>query len=372
MSLFARWADDLNRLRAEGRYRSLRPPAGLDFTSNDYLGYAKRALATTDPQLPVSGASSRLLRGDHPVWHEVEAALAAWHGSEVVVMMTSGYTANEGLLSAVIEHGDWVATDELNHASIGDGLRLVRPRKFVFRHNDLAHLESGLKAEAATRRPDREMFVVTESLFSMDGDRAPLDEMLELTERYGAHLIVDEAHATGCYGPLGSGCVDELGLRNRVLATVHTGGKALGVCGAYVCGSAQLKELLVNRCRHLIFTTALPPAVAPWWLDALRRVRADDAGRRTLHANAARFRSLLAERGIAAAGSEFVVPVVLGDDARAVAVATRLQERGFDVRAIRPPSVPPGAARLRISIHADHAPADLAALAAALVEAGVA
>jgi 8-amino-7-oxononanoate synthase len=372
MSLFARWASELRRLRDEGRYRSLRPPAGRDFTSNDYLGYSTRAPVPTGSPLPVCGTASRLLRGDHPVWHAVESTLADWHGTEAVVMMTSGYTANEGLLSTVVEPGDWVATDALNHASIYDGLRLVRPRKFVFRHNDHAHLEDGLRAEAATRRTGRELFVVTESLFSMDGDRPALREMVELTERYGAHLIVDEAHATGCYGPGGAGYVDELGLRARVLATVHTGGKALGVCGAYVCGSALLKELLVNRCRHLIFTTALPPAVAPWWLDALQRVRADDAGRQSLHGNAKRFRALLAERGITAAGTEFVVPIILGDDKRAVTVATKLQERGFDVRAIRPPSVPQDTARLRISIHADHTPADLTELAAALSEAGAA
>jgi 8-amino-7-oxononanoate synthase len=369
MTLRARWTDELCRLTEEGRYRALRPPAGLDFTSNDYLGYTTRAGSVSASELSISGAASRLLRGDHPVWHEVETALAEWHGAEAALMMTSGYTANEGLLSTAIEPGDWVATDELNHASIGDGLRLIRPRKFVFRHNDLNHLESGLRAEAAGRRADRELFIITESLFSMDGDRPPLREMVELAERYGAHLIVDEAHATGCYGPGGSGYVDELGLRKRVLATVHTGGKALAVCGAYICGSAQLKELLVNRCRHLIFTTALPPAVGQWWLGALNRVRADDAGRSALRANAIRFRALLAERGIAASGTEFVVPVVLGDDARAVAVAARLQERGFDVRAIRTPSVPKDTARLRISIHADHTPANLAALAAALSEA---
>jgi 7-keto-8-aminopelargonate synthetase-like enzyme len=313
--------------------------------------------------------ASRLLRGDHPIWHEVEAALTNWHGAEAVLMMTSGYTANEGLLSTVIEPGDWVATDVLNHASIGDGLRLVRPRKFSFRHNDLNHLEDGLREESARRRPDREMFVVTESLFSMEGDRPALRELIELTDRYRTHLIVDEAHATGCYGRTGSGCVDEAGVRNRVLATVHTGGKALGVCGAYICGSAQLKELLVNLCRHLIFTTALPPIAAAWWLDALARVRADHAGRRTLHDNAATFRAILAQSGIAALGSGYVVPIILGSDERAVAVATRLQQRGFDVRAIRPPSVPPDTARLRISIHADHAPANLTELAATLLEA---
>ena len=203
----------------------------------------------------------------------------------------------------------------------------------------------------------------------MDGDLAPLPELLDLAERFGAHVIVDEAHSTGCYGPRGSGCVDALGLRRRVLATVHTGGKALGVMGAYVCGSRLLKELLVNRCRHLIYTTALPPAVGAWWLDMLARVKADDDGRQRLHANAAKFRGALADHGIRAVGTEYVVPVLAGDDERAVRVAGRLQEQAFDVRAIRPPSVPAGTSRLRISVHADHKPDVLDRLAAAVAEA---
>src|SRR5262249_39947709 len=150
-----------------------------------------------------------------------------------------------------------------------DGLRLARAERFVYRHADLDHLESGLRA--AGRAPGvspglsrRALFVVTESLFGMDGDIAPLSEIVALAERYGAHVVVDEAHATGCFGPTGGGCVDSAGLRRRVLATVHTGGKALGVAGAYVCGSALLRDLLVNLCRHFVFTTALPPAVGSW------------------------------------------------------------------------------------------------------------
>jgi 8-amino-7-oxononanoate synthase len=198
------------------------------------------------------------------------------------------------------------------------------------------------------------MFVVTESLFSMDGDLSPLPEIVSLAERYGAHVIVDEAHSTGCFGPVGSGVVDGLGLRSRILASVHTGGKALGVTGAYICGSNLLRDFLVNRCRHLIFTTALPAVIGPWWLSMLPKVKNDDSGRLSLHTNAARFRAKLAERGVSALGSTYVVPVVLGDDPSAVRVATRLQEQGYDIRAIRPPSVPQGTSRVRISIHADH------------------
>jgi 7-keto-8-aminopelargonate synthetase-like enzyme len=370
MSLHERWSGVLAELRAQGRYRSFRPPAGIDFTSNDYLGYGAAGVSRDhQPPEPASGLASRLLRGHHPVWDEVESKLAAWHGGEAVLVMTSGYHANEGLLATAIEPGDWVAADELSHASIIDGLRLARPRKFRFRHNDLDHLEDGLRAETAQRPAGRELFVVTESLFSMEGDLAPLPDLVGLAQRYGAHVIVDEAHSTGCFGPGGSGCVDQAGLRGRVLATVHTGGKALGVLGAYLCGSRLLKEYLVNRCRHLIFTTALPAAVGAWWLDRIPQVQADDPGRAALHRNAAVFREALARHGVSAAGGHYVVPVVVGQDEAAVKAAAALQEQGYDVRAIRPPSVPPRTCRLRISIHADHDPAVLVQLAGAVAQA---
>jgi 8-amino-7-oxononanoate synthase len=391
MNLLTRWTETLDTLKAQGRFRALKLPSGVDFTSNDYLGYRTRGRRsevrsqegtvpttvlssdlcplTSDLSLLTSGVASRLLRGHHSVWDEVEARLAAWHCVESVLVMNSGFTANEGLISTIIEPGDWVASDELNHACIAEGLRVCRPRKFVFRHNDLNHLEEGLKSEAAKRPAGREMFVITESLFSMDGDRAPLAEMVALAEWYGAHVLVDEAHSTGCYGSTGAGIVDELGLRSRVLATVHTGGKALGVTGAYICGSNLLRDYLVNRCRHLIFTTALPPAIGEWWLSMLPKVKGDDIGRRTLHTNAVHFHAALKARGVPTVGETYIVPVVLGDDPVAVRVALRLQERGYDIRAIRPPSVPQGTARLRISIHADHSPELLDQLAEHVAEA---
>jgi 8-amino-7-oxononanoate synthase len=370
MSLSERWSAALSGLRALGRYRTLAHPAGVDFTSNDYLGYGsgRRGPSVSVAALARSGMASRLLRGQHPVWEEVESRLARWHGAEAALVLTSGYVANEGLLSTVIEPDDWVASDRLNHASIIDGLRLTKAERFVYRHLDLGQLEDGLRAAGRSRPPGRELFVVTESLFGMEGEVAPLAELARLTARHGAHLIVDEAHATGCFGPAGSGCVDAAGLRDRVLATVHTGGKALGVAGAYVCGAARLKELLVNRCRHFIFTTALPPAVGAWWLDVLPHVAGDEEGRGALHAGAALFRAELARRGVPARGEHYIVAVVLGEDARAVEAARRLREAGWDVRAIRPPTVPPGTARLRLSIHADHEPETLRAAAAAVAE----
>jgi 8-amino-7-oxononanoate synthase len=372
MNLPERWAALLNDLRAQGRYRALSLPSGIDLSSNDYLGYAGGRSVSGKPSAASSGVrsgtASRLLRGQHPVWEKVEAALAQWHGAPAALVMTSGYTANEGLLATVIEPHDWVASDALNHASIIDGLCLARAERFVYRHGDVGHLEAGLRAAASRRPPQRQLFVVTESLFGMDGDLAPLQPIVELAERHGAHVIVDEAHSTGCFGRCGSGCVDGAGLRGRVLATIHTGGKALGVAGAYICVSTALREVLVNRCRHFIFTTALPPAVGAWWLDILPHVATDHAGRAALHEGAALFRAELGKRGLPVPGGHYIVPLVRGDDDQAVQAARRLREAGFDIRAIRPPSVPPGTARLRMAIHADHSPEMLGAAAAAVAE----
>lgn len=366
MSLERRWFDRLEALHRAGRHRQLRCPAGVDFSSNDYLGHGKLPWPAAAELR--SGTASRLLRGHHPIWDEVEHRLARWHGTEAALVLTSGYVANEGLLSTLIEPNDWVASDQLNHASIIDGLRLSRARKHVYRHNNLDDLEAALSAAARTREPGQQLFVVTESLFGMEGDRAPLVDIAALARRHDAHLIVDEAHATGCFGPRGSGLVDALGIRDDVLATVHTGGKALGVPGAYIAGGRLLREVLINRCRHFVFTTALPPAIGRWWLDAQQRVAVDDAARTALHAAAAQLRGALARAGRHVTGADYIVPLVVGDDAAALEAAEALQQRGFDVRAIRPPTVPPGTARLRISVHADHDHATLAALAAAVAD----
>ncbi len=364
MDLGERWLKLLEDLRAEGRYRRPALPAGIDFSSNDYLGFG----AESAPGLPWprGGLGSRLLRGHHALWEQVETALAAWHRAEAALLFTSGYTANEGLLSTVIQPEDFLASDQGNHASLIDGGRLSKAERFIFRHNDLDHLENGLADVARKRSAGRELFVVTESMFGMEGEQAQLAGLVEICQRYQAHLIGDEAHATGCFGPRGSGLVDDGGFRDRILASVHTGGKALGVTGAYVCGSAQLRELLINRCRHFIFTTALPPAIAAWWLEAIRRVQAADQRRQNLHQASRLFRMELNRAGISPPGEHFIIPLILGADHRAMAAAERLQAAGWDIRAIRPPTVPVGTARLRISIHAGHDAATLPAAAPAV------
>ncbi len=367
MKRMDRWQTQLDQLRAEGRYRTLTTAAGIDFSSNDYLGYSKLAGSVCDRSR--SGTASRLLRGHDAVWEEVEAKLAAWHGAEAALVMTSGYVANEGLLSAVVEPGDLVFSDQCNHASIIDGLRLCRAEKIVFSHNDVNDLVKTLRQRHGNRRAAQAWFIVTESLFGMEGDKAPLPELVDLAARFDANVIVDEAHATGCFGGAGSGLIDAAGLRARVLATMHTGGKALAVPGAYIVGSRQLKELLVNRCRHLIFTTALPPQIGAWWLDTLDRVATDEAARSALHQRAEFFRKECCLRGMSLGGSHYVGTIVLGSDHAALSAAARLQSAGFDIRAIRPPTVPVGTARLRISIHADHDLTVLRELAAILSKA---
>jgi 8-amino-7-oxononanoate synthase len=362
MSLADRWRALLHHLHALGRQRALAAAAGIDFSSNDYLGFGKLAPPPVVPD-SWSGQASRLLRGHHALWDDVEARLACWHDAEAALVFGSGYVANEGLLSTILGPDDLVFSDQLNHASIIDGLRLTKAERVVFRHNDLDDLESKLKVAKA---PRGERFLVTESLFGMEGDVAPLPAIAALAQQHGVHVVVDEAHATGCFGPDGSGLVDSLGLRPHVLASVHTGGKALGVPGAYVVGSRLLKDVLVNRCRHFIFTTALPPQIARWWLHVLDRAASADETRRRLHANAARLREALRAAGVPTGGEHYIVPIVLGADADATAWARHLQAAGFDVRAIRPPTVPEGTARLRISVHADHDDDSLAGLASAL------
>jgi 8-amino-7-oxononanoate synthase len=276
-------------------------------------------------------------------------------GSAAALYFNSGYSANVGLLSALIRPGDIVFSDSANHASIVDGLRLTGARRVIFPHLDMDSLERELRKDfsGAGVFGIGQKFIVTESIFSMDGDRAPVVDLVALAERYGAELIIDEAHATGVTGPQGRGLVAASGLADRVLVTVHPCGKALAGMGCFVCCSERLKQYLVNRARTFIFSTALPPYMAAQMRAAIRIAAAADRERNDLAVLAAFLRHKLSEAGFDIGRSDTqIIPVFLGENERAVRFSALLTEAGFAVRPIRPPSVPAGTARLRLSLNA--------------------
>lgn len=362
-------------IEAAGLRRELRPPTGIDFSSNDYLGLARdpelRAALLArfqglPPDLPLGAPASRLLRGHLPEHAEVEARLARFKGTEAALLFNSGYQANLGAITALIGPADRAISDAQNHASLIDALRLAGCRKVIVPHLDFGAIER----ELARPHEGGRTFLVTESLFSMDGDAAPLDRYAGLAERHGAELIVDDAHATGLYGARGSGLAEEHGVERRAVAVVSTLGKAFGLAGAFVAGPRVVVDYLVNRSRPFLFTTAFPPLLLHAVDVTLDWMEAEPGRRRRVLALADRLRERLRGRGLDCLASVGpIVPVVLGENRRALAVAERLQAEGFDVRAVRPPTVAPGTARLRISVHADHSEAQIDDLATAVAEA---
>jgi 8-amino-7-oxononanoate synthase len=377
-------AVDLDRIRSAGLERRLRriegeqgPAVTIDgkrhllFCSNNYLGLATHpdVVAAAHAALDRYGASavsSRLISGHMAVHAELEETLARWKRVAAALVFSTGYQANVGVLTALLGPEDVVLSDELNHASIIDGCRLSRARIAVYRHNDLDHLAERLAETATARR----RLVVTESIFSMDGDRAPLAEITDLCERFGAWLMVDEAHAAGVFGPRGAGLAAECDVTDRVAVHVGTLGKALGSFGAYVAGSRRLIDLLVNRARPFIFTTGLPPASAAAARAAIDIVEREPERARGLLERAMRLGADLRAAGLIVPHVDSqILPVLIGDAERAVAVGTRLLDEGVYVAAIRPPTVPPGTSRLRVSLMATHTEADIATAARAIVSA---
>jgi 8-amino-7-oxononanoate synthase len=341
--------EKLNERRADGSLRRLRLPEGkMDFCSNDYLGIVTNGLLATH-KLPHGSMGSRLLAGNYLLAEQTEHAVADFHQAEAGLLFNSGYDANLGVLSCIPKRGDTILYDQLSHASIRDGIRLSFAQSFAFAHNDSADLERRLRparAGAASRT-----FVVTESVFSMDGDLAPLETILELCHRYKAHLILDEAHATGVIGQSGEGLAQELGVQGRCLARIHTFGKAVGCHGAIVMGSERLRQFLVNFCRPLIYTTALPPAAVQAVADAYRLFPSMHSERRRLQYLIDRFHG--ATIGYKRLNSRTPIQVVMvPGNAAARDLADRLQQAGMDVRPILYPTVPRGGERLRIVIHA--------------------
>jgi 8-amino-7-oxononanoate synthase len=378
------WIDaELDKLGEAGLRRSLETLATaqgpvvevggrrlVNLCSNDYLGLAgdprvRQAAAEAALAHGAGAGASRLVAGDLAIHGRLEAALAALHHAPAALLFNSGYHANAGVPAVLVGRGDAIFSDVLNHASIVDGALLSRAELVRYRHLDVGELDGLLAASAARRK-----LVITDAVFSMDGDAAPLADLADLCERHRAMLYVDEAHAVGVLGPTGAGLAEAAGVEDRVDVSMGTLGKGLGAFGAYVAGEDRLRELLLSRARSFVFTTALPPAACGAALAALRIVREEPGRRERLHALCARLKAGLIARGFdVAAVVSPIFPVVLGSEARALAAAAALRERGFFVRAIRPPTVPRGTSRLRVALSAGHEPAQVDAFLGALDEA---
>jgi 8-amino-7-oxononanoate synthase len=350
----------LEELKGQSLLRNLGLSSGINLCSNDYLGLSndprlkQSLLQAVERSERVSSTGARLLSGHHAAWDELETTFAGFACTEAALYFSSGFSANTGLLSAVLDPSDVIFSDALNHASLIDGVRLSRAQKIIYPHCDLDFLEHELRRHAdssGVRMMSR--VIVTETIFSMDGDHAPLPEIFQLAERYGAEVIADEAHATAVCGPHGRGLLAEYGLQNRALAVVHTCGKALASMGAFVCGSRLLKQFLINHARSFIFSTAMPPYVAGQVDAALQLALSMDSERRHLSRLASSLRERLALMGLNCdSSSSHIVPLIIGSNEGALSIAAWLQARGFAVRAIRAPSVPQGTARLRLSLTA--------------------
>jgi 8-amino-7-oxononanoate synthase len=369
---------ELERLGLSRRLRLVSGPQGptillegkpvLLLCSNNYLGLAdnprvREAAAEAAMRWGVGAGASRLVSGTMTIHGRLEERLAAFKGSESCLLFGSGYLANLGVIGALAGRGDTVFSDELNHASVVDGCRLSRAEVVVYRHRDLEHLEWSLR-----RREQRGgALIVTDSVFSMDGDVAPLAEIAELAGAYGALTLVDDAHAVGNLGPNGRGAVAEAGLEREIDVVVGTLGKALGSYGAYACASSEIIRCLINTARPLIFSTAPPPPAIAAALAALELLRERPDRVERLHANARALRRGLAEQGFPIAESDMpIVPLIVGDERDAMRLCQEAITRGVFAQAIRPPTVPAGTSRLRLTAMASHTPTDLSKAARVL------
>jgi 8-amino-7-oxononanoate synthase len=345
----------LERLEGRGRLRSLAPAAGHDFTSNDYLGLAVSAelkdaiREALDRGVPAGAGGSRLLRGNHPEHEALEEEAAAFFCAEAALYFSSGFAANYALFAALPQRGDFVVHDALIHASAHDGMRAGRAEFAPARHNDGNDFEDKIRrwrAAGGTGHP----WIAAESLYSMDGDRAPLVDLAAIAARHDGLLVIDEAHATGVFGPDGRGFGAALEGRQDVIS-LHTCGKALGSEGALLCGPRVFRNFLINYSRPFIFSTAPSPLAATTVRAALRLCK-DQPQRREQLASLIDFANAALEKtcGAEPSGSQ-ILPVIVGGDRRATALAAAMQARGYDIRAIRPPAVPENTARLRIALN---------------------
>ena len=333
--------------------------AGIDFYSNDYLGYAKIRFESNYSE---GSTGSRLISGNSELTTQIEVELASFFKQDAGLVFNSGYDANLGLLSCVPQRGDTILYDALCHASIRDGIQLSFAHSFAFRHNELENLKKRLFEAKGT------VYVVVESIYSMDGDQAPLEELVELCQQFGAFLIVDEAHAGGIYGGQVRGLVTELGLDFGVFAKIITFGKAYGSHGACVLGSSYLKSYLINFSRPFIYTTAIPPATQARILAIVRHAQADTQSRANLFKNIQFFKSLLTEYKLPFLGSNSAIQGILipGND-KVKEKANQLIEKGFLVKPILSPTVEKGKERLRICLHSFNTEHEITSLIQALL-----
>jgi 8-amino-7-oxononanoate synthase len=362
----------LDALRNDGRLRSLKPRAGVDFSSNDYLALAtaprmRRAIsAAIEAGTPIGAGGSRLLRGNCQEHESLEAEAAKFFGAESAIFFGSGYIANFAVLTTLPRRSDLLVLDSLVHASIHEGARAGRAEFRESRHNEPESVEATIRQWRSQGGTGR-VWIVVESLYSMDGDFAPLEELLAIADRNDAFLMVDEAHATGVYGDQGRGLTAPYEGRENLLA-IHTCGKALGAAGALVTTTKVLRDFIVNRCRPFIFSTAPSPLMAVAVQEALAILR-DEPERQQRLTDLIAFAhgKISAHSGWRPSGSQ-IMPYIVGDNGAAMRLAAALQARGFDIRGIRPPTVAPGTARLRISLTNNVGEEDVRAMLDALVE----
>lgn len=374
---------ELKRIHDGGLYRSMNvidgAPAAhvtingrsfINFSSNNYLGLAqhpavKQAVAAAAERYGTGGTSSRLIAGTLDCHRELEEKLAALKQTPAALVFPSGFQTNIGVISTLLAEGDCIIMDRLNHASLWDAAKLSKARVFVYPHGDMNGLEKVLKRSAAYRRK----LVVTDSIFSMDGDCAPLADIVELCGRYGAWSMVDEAHATGIFGATGAGLAEACGCAGRIDIVMGTLSKAMGSQGAFVCGSQELIEYLVNRCRSFIYTTALAPSCAVAAAAAIDVVRTEPQRRTRLLEQSRLLRDKFTAAGFDIAGSQSqIIPLVLGPLTETVSLAAQLWHKGILCPAIRPPTVPEGKCRLRFSLTSEHTDSDMVALFSAITE----
>ncbi len=375
--------EELEGLSAAGRRRRLRridKKEGsivwidgrrlISFGSNDYLGLSQHARMIAAASLSIldwgSGSTgSRLTTGNLCPHEELEAAIAAFKHTQSAVAFTSGYAANVGAIQALAGEEDLILSDSLNHASLIDGCRLSRATVRVYSHNDTGHVRDLLNDRSNFRR----LLMITDGVFSMDGDLARLPDLADLADECDGWLMVDDAHGTGVYGESGSGTVEHFGLLGRVPIQMGTLSKACGSVGGFVAGSRSLVELLKNKARSFIYSTALPPAVVESARMSLEIIASSPSLRARLHHNVKRLRTGLNILAIdAAAGDSPIIPVIYGSEMAAISISKQLEEAGFWIPAIRPPTVPPGTSRLRITVSADHTDDQIDALLKVLGE----